>query len=154
MRVNDRYNQINSEIAEIRSAASACFTDQTKCSLPNIDLALLENVLPTQIEGVSGEAMISGTVSKSYFQTNHPLELSVPFGGRSDSIHVDFPAGKFSNPPEVLVMLNMLDTEQAINTRLSVYSTNITVNGFDVGIQTWDDSKVFGVGITWFAYAE
>lgn len=123
-RVNDRYNQISSEIAEIVSAASACFTDQTKCALPSIDLTLLENVLPPQIEGVSGEAMISGTVSKGYWETKHPLELGTPIGGRSDTIHVDFPAGKFSNPPNVNVMLNMIDTEQAINTRISVSPIN------------------------------
>jgi hypothetical protein len=107
-RVDDRYNQISSEIAEIVSAASACFTDQTKCALPSIDLTLLENVLPPQIEGVSGEAMISGTVSKGYWKTGHPLELGVPVGGRSDTIHVDFPAGKFNVPPTVQVMLNLL----------------------------------------------
>ncbi len=28
------------------------------------------------------------------------------------------------------------------------------VNGFDIGIQTWNDSKVYRFGATWFAYAE
>ena len=152
--VNDRYNQISSEIANIVSSASSCFTDQTKCALPQMNLSLLENVLPPQIEGVSGEVMISGNVSKSYWETNHPLELGTPVGGRSDTIHVDFPAGKFNVPPKVQVMLNSLDTEHTINTRLQVSPGNITANGFDVVVSTWGESKVYAVGIAWFAHIE
>jgi hypothetical protein len=152
--VNDRYNQISSEIANIVISASSCFTDQTKCALPQINLPLLENVLPPQIEGVSGEVMISGTVSKAYWKTNHPLELGTPSGGRSDTIHIDFPAGKFKAPPKVQVALNWLDTQHTTNTRLQVYPSNITANGFDVVVSTYADSKVYGVGVTWFAHIE
>lgn len=153
-RVNDRYNQINSEIAKIVSAASDCFTDQAKCALPSIDLTLLENILPSQIEGASEEAMISGDVFKGYWKTGHPLELGTPVGGRSDTIRVNFPAGKFSNPPKVHVMLNHIDTDKTSNTRLAVSPTNVTVNGFDVYIETWSDSKVYRVGVAWFAHVE
>ncbi|NEQ28223.1 MAG: hypothetical protein F6K28_56430 [Microcoleus sp. SIO2G3] len=90
-----------------------------------------------------------GTVSKSYWQTNHPIELGTPVGGRSDKIRVDFTAGKFSSPPKVQVMLNMLDAEQATNTRISVAPINITATGFEIEIGTWNESKVYGVGIAW-----
>jgi hypothetical protein len=30
-----------------------------------------------------------------------------------------------------------IDTEQAINTRISVSRVNVTVNGFDVRVETW-----------------
>jgi hypothetical protein len=96
----------------------------------------------------------SGTVSKSYWQTNHPIELGTPVGGRSDEIRVDFPAGKFSSPPKVQVMLNTLDVEQAINTRVSVAPINISATGFDIQVSTWADSKVYSVGISWVAYIE
>lgn len=129
------------------SAASACFIDQTKCALPKIDLTLLENVFPPQIQGPSKEAMISGNISKGYWKTGHPLELGTPVGSRSDTIHVDFLAGKFSNPPKVYVMLNMIDTEQVINTRIPVSPINSTINGFDVQVETWAESKVYGVGV-------
>jgi hypothetical protein len=98
----------------------------------------------------------SGTVGKGYFETNNPLELGIPFGGRSDEIRVDFSAGKFSSPPNVQVMLNHIDTDQAVNTRIAVAvdPANITATGFDIQVSTWADSKVYGVGITWFAYLE
>jgi H-type lectin domain len=96
----------------------------------------------------------SGTVNKSYWQTNHPIGLGTPVGVRSDAIHVDFSAGKFSSPPKVQVMLNMLDAEQATNARAAVSPINITANGFEIQVTTWGDSKVYGVGITWFAYVE
>jgi H-type lectin domain len=96
----------------------------------------------------------SGTVGKGYFQTNNPLELGIPVGGRSDEIRVDFSAGKFSSPPNVQVMLNHIDTDQAVNTRIAVAPANITATGFDIQISTWADSKIYGVGITWFAYLE
>lgn len=47
-----------------------------------------------------------------------------------------------------------IDTEQAINTRISVSPVNVTVNGFDVRVETWADSKVYGVGVAWFAHTE
>lgn len=51
-------------------------------------------------------------------------------------------------------MLNMIDAEQTINTLVSIYPINVTVNGFNIMVETWADSKVYGVGVTWFAYAE
>lgn len=143
------------------SAASACFTDQTKCSLPNSDLALLENVLPPQIEGVSGEAMISGNVSRGYWQSGHELTLGYPpslppgqYHERKDVFDVTFPAGKFSKPLQVVVMLTMIDSEKSANVRLNIFPENITVNGFSIRIVTWSDSKIYGFGASWFAYAE
>ena len=47
-----------------------------------------------------------------------------------------------------------IDTEQAINTRISVSRVNVTVNGFDVRVETWADSKVSAVGVAWFAHTE
>jgi hypothetical protein len=49
--VSERYTKINEEISKVVESARACFTDQTKCGLPSLDLALLENILPPQIEG-------------------------------------------------------------------------------------------------------
>jgi hypothetical protein len=153
--INDRYNDISAEITNIVNSASACYADQSKCNLPTINLLLLESILPPQIEGVVRDAMISGNVSKSYWTTGHPLELGTPIGGRSDTIHIDFPAGKFSTPPNVQVTLSMIDAENdGSNIRLSVSPVNITTNGFDIQVSTWLDSKVYAVGVTWLAHAE
>ncbi|MEG4025391.1 H-type lectin domain-containing protein [Microcoleus sp. S13C4] len=96
----------------------------------------------------------SGSISKGYHKTGHPLELGTPVGARSDTIRVDFPGGKFTTPPKVQVMLNSLDTSNTTNTRLQVSANNITVSGFDIVVSTWSDSIVFGVSVAWFAYVE
>lgn len=96
----------------------------------------------------------TGDVAKGYFQTGHPLELGTPIGRRFDQIRVEFPAGRFANPPKVQVMLNQVDTDQAINTRISVDAKDVTRGGFVIEVSTWADSKVYGVGVSWVAIAE
>jgi hypothetical protein len=98
-------------------------------------------------------AIEKGDVTKGYYQTGHPLELGVPIERRSDQIRVDFPAGRFAKVPKVRVMLNQIDTDQAVNTRISVQVTSVTQSGFSIEVSTWADSKVYGVGVSWFAYA-
>jgi hypothetical protein len=49
--VSDRYNKMSDEMSKVVESARDCFVDQTKCSVPSLDLALLENILPPQVEG-------------------------------------------------------------------------------------------------------
>jgi hypothetical protein len=96
----------------------------------------------------------TGDVTKGYYETGHPLELGAPIGRRFDQIRVEFPVGRFTRPPKVHVMLNQLDTDQAINTRISVDAIDVTQSGFILEVSTWADSKVYGVGVSWIAIAE
>lgn len=107
----------------------------------------------TEYKSTPAPAIEQGDVSKGYYQTGHPLELGVPVERRSDQIRVDFPAGRFAKVPKVHVMLNSIDTDQAVNTRISVQATSVTQSGFSVEVSTWADSKVYGVGVSWIAYA-
>lgn len=107
----------------------------------------------TEYESTPAPAIEQGDVSKGYYQTGHPLELGVPVERRSDHIRVDFPAGRFAKVPKVHVMLNQIDTDQAVNTRISVQATSVTQSGFSVEVSTWANSKVYGVGVSWIAYA-
>ncbi len=152
--VKNRYNKISNETKNVVDAARSCFNDQTTCTIPTLDLLLLEDILPPQNQGTSEETMLSGTESKSYFKTGHPMETAIPDGGRSDTIRVSFPAGKFSVSPKVQTALSRIDTDTKANTRIVVSPQNISVNGFDINVSTWADSKVYGVSIAWFAYAE
>jgi hypothetical protein len=72
--INTRYNDISVEITNIVSSASACFSDQSKCNLPTINLSLLENILPPQIEGdsvdmvkISSQSIVVGQGSNPPF---------------------------------------------------------------------------------------
>jgi hypothetical protein len=150
--VKDRYNDISLEIANIVSSANACFSDQSKCNLPVINLTLLESILPPQIDGVFGETMISGSERRDYWNTTTDKALTLATS--PDPISITFPAGKFSSPPKVLVMLNTFDTDQATNARLEVVSDEITSGGFKILVRTWADAKVYNVGVTWMAYKE
>lgn len=47
-KIRDRYNEISAEVSKVVDAARSCFTDLTKCSIPSVDLSLLENILPPQ----------------------------------------------------------------------------------------------------------
>jgi hypothetical protein len=147
--VDNRYNQVSSEITNIVRAASSCFTDQTKCALPSINLSLLENVLPPQTEGVTGEAMISGVETVNFYATGHPFDAGT--GDRTTSIRVDFPAGKFSTPPVVRVALSRIDSGADI--RLELEPRDITTNGFNIWLHTWANTRMTLVGVTWFAHA-
>jgi hypothetical protein len=152
--VSDRYNDISNEIKKVVDAARYCFNDQTKCTIPILELSLLEDILPPQIQGTSEETMLSGTESKVYYKTGSSMELANPPGPRFDIIRVNFPAGKFSNPPKVQTALSHIDTENETNTRLAVSPQNISVSGFDINVSTWSDSKVYAVSIAWFAHTE
>jgi hypothetical protein len=49
--VNTRINQITAEIDKVAKASRSCFADRNQCILPQLDLSLLENILPPQLEG-------------------------------------------------------------------------------------------------------
>lgn len=50
-KTGERYNEISAEVSKVVDAARSCFTDLTKCSIPSVDLSLLENILPPQTKG-------------------------------------------------------------------------------------------------------
>lgn len=50
--IEDHYNKINDQLNIINKSAESCFKDSSACTtIPNIDLSLLKNILPPQIEG-------------------------------------------------------------------------------------------------------
>ena len=53
--VSERFNKISNQIDEIVKAASSCFSDQSKCQIPTLDLSLLKlsDVIPLQQKGDS-----------------------------------------------------------------------------------------------------
>jgi hypothetical protein len=148
---SQRSNDLSSELDKVVASSRECFLNGTRCSVPQLNLDLLASIIPEQSNAV-GKKMISGTVSKGYYETTHPFMTLEPIGPRSDTIRVDFPAGSFSSNPKVETMLSSIDTEHLANTRLTASASNISINGFDLVIATWADSRVYGVTVTWLAY--
>ena len=60
----------------------------------------------------------------------------------------------YETPPKIVVWLNALDLCRDHNERVMAFATDITTTGFTVHINSWDDTRLFGAGISWFAYPE
>lgn len=70
---------------------------------------------------------------------------------RTYSAHINFEE-KYERPPKVLLFINKLDSDKNSNLRISFYSSNIDTNGFDLNLQTWDDSIIYGFRIIWISF--
>ena len=57
----------------------------------------------------------------------------------------------FGTPPVVQVALSGFDLDQRDSARISVAPTNLTAEGFDLVVRTWEDSRVYGVEASWIA---
>ena len=104
--------------------------------------------------------IISGTVNGDYLRIiDHQMAKGEPqigfdHGGRYEDIFVPFPNGVFNSIPKVLVMLNSIDSSRETNARLKIFPIHITMASFSIRVQTWSDSKIYAVGISWMAYTE
>lgn len=104
---------------------------------------------------------LTSTLSQSSFVTgkyevnvnSSGFTLDENSGQRSYLQEVNF-LNPFESRPEVIVTLSMLDADSKTNVRLNVEATAISRDGFTVKITTWGDTKLFGVGGNWIAYAK
>ena len=69
------------------------------------------------------------------------------------STHVNF-AKPFHSTPLVHTGIRSFDLGKEANARLLVSATEINTKGFTLNIQTWSDSRVYGVGVDWIAYEQ
>lgn len=62
----------------------------------------------------------------------------------------------FDQPPLCSISLNAEDIDHEHNARLRVQITpkSVTNTSFTVDIMTWDDSEIWGAGISWLAIAQ
>ena len=96
--------------------------------------------------------ILVGTKGKGYWQTGNILETGAPFGPRSDTFQVTF-SRPFCRTPRVALSLRGFDTEHRINQRIVVNAVNVTPSGFTVQVNTWADTKIYGVETTYVAVA-
>jgi hypothetical protein len=52
----------------------------------------------------------------------------------------------YAKPPTVLVWLTGIDMASTANWRLKAIATEVTKSGFNLSVQTWSDSKLYGAG--------
>mmetsp|Transcript_17689 Transcript_17689/g.29092 ORF Transcript_17689/g.29092 Transcript_17689/m.29092 type:complete len:411 (+) Transcript_17689:241-1473(+) len=60
----------------------------------------------------------------------------------------------FNEPPNVMVNLSGMDVNRDKNIRVSAYATFIDSQGFDLKIETWADTEIKSVSVSWMAFEE
>ena len=69
------------------------------------------------------------------------------------SVRVNFER-PFAAPPKVVIFLNYIDLDKRRNWRLKTTATDIDVNGFTLGIETWGNTILYTAKACWIAYPE
>jgi hypothetical protein len=57
----------------------------------------------------------------------------------------------FATPPVVQVAIAALDTSNEANLRVRVRAVSVTSRGFVIEVETWFNSKVWAVDVSWLA---
>ncbi len=71
---------------------------------------------------------------------------------RRDVQHFEFPLGKYTEPPNIVVWLNALDLSKDANWRIRAVARDVSATGFDLGIESWADTVVYSASAAWVAY--
>jgi H-type lectin domain len=109
--------------------------------------------------------VLSGSIVVGYQDARWKLHL--PQGDASDLNRRTFEdvvnfGASFSNTPQVVVALSLLDATPGTLGDPNVNNVRVLVkvipdrtdkDGFRYRVETWDASKVYGVGISWIAIA-
>jgi H-type lectin domain len=92
--------------------------------------------------------MLSAVVPMDSSAPDWTLQAST--GPRSYSHDVVF-AGPFSGPPVVHLGIVGVDSSRDHNLRLRVRAENIAATGFTIVVETWWETVVYGVDVSWLA---
>lgn len=57
-------------------------------------------------------------------------------------------------PPRVVIWYKMLDMDSGKWWRASAAAENVTAQGFDLAVETWGDSVLYGGAVSWLAHQE
>ncbi|KAH9208299.1 hypothetical protein DL95DRAFT_395409 [Leptodontidium sp. 2 PMI_412] len=60
---------------------------------------------------------------------------------------------EYVSPPTVVVWLNRLDTSSNTGWCVNVTASHVLTTGFVLNVNTWNQSIVYGVGVSWVAYS-
>ena len=89
-----------------------------------------------------------GSISPNY--TTEDWNIDKGDGPRSCKLFIQFDT-PFLSAPTVLVNLTGIDAPTDHNLRVSLKVERVTVSGFLLKVETWQDSHVNAVEATWFA---
>lgn len=101
------------------------------------------------IKLIKGTKILTGTNSVDWNSSDWSLDDDLT-GDRTAKRYIPF-SESFVSPPTVTVGLTNLDVDHERNTRVEVYPTDVTSEGFNVTYRTWWDSRIWGLGVSWIA---
>lgn len=60
----------------------------------------------------------------------------------------------FETVPQIITSVNLVDADKENNTRFNLEAISISRDGFVIKIWVWAETKIYGIGGSWFAQAE
>jgi hypothetical protein len=94
----------------------------------------------------------AGTVGYGYTTPGINWTLASGSGARSfTSPDIAFPTA-FSTTPTVIVALYGVDAANSANLRLTVATADVETGEFNVVFNTWADSVIYTVWVSWIAF--
>jgi hypothetical protein len=58
----------------------------------------------------------------------------------------------FPGTPQILLALSGIDSEHTANLRITVHPDDIEPEEFNIVVNTWDDTLIHSVNVTWLAF--
>ena len=172
-------NEIKNETKELKETDSKLFDDNTTLNnkineittktkeLKETDCKLIEDntILSNQMNEIkmeNKEFKDHILQSKTKFQSGDHLfdfydnydEYKYMMNGndwREAKHHVTFDV-KYDKNPKVIVSINQLDYDKNKNLRINVLPADIDSTGFDLKIQTWEDTSLHSVRLSWISF--
>ncbi len=111
-------------------------------------------LLSIMIERSQTFMQLNGIVMRNYSNTSSLMLMNQ--NGNLNGERYDFKYISFSEPfdsnPEVVIAIVSYDVDKTKNLRLRASALDITTTGFQLAIQTWEDSIIYRVSIQWLAF--
>ncbi len=144
--INKNWTTIIVSIITILGSIIAAIITSTSTTKDKID-EVAQNFKPIHLESglveVEGENTGLNAIPKNLSKKN--------ITSRKFVSHIDFDK-PFGFTPVVRTSFTAIDVDKNENLRLLIYPTAITNKGFDIVAQTWSDTKINYINLTWFAY--
>ena len=107
---------------------------------------LKQEILKNKIKIQTGEYFAEFPWNSGHYMNSNS-------GSRSFTQHINFPES-YDKKPNVSVSIKGLDSDKNANLRVNTKAINITNSGFDIEIDTWEDSALYNVRGSWISFQD
>ena len=149
--INNKINEITIQYKDLKDIDDKLFSENSSLNnqineIKTENINLKEQILKNDNKLQSGDYYFD-----FYFPDSENYEAMRTFGWREFKYHVNFDK-VYEKKPQVIVSINQLDSNKDKNVRINVFAADIDTTGFDLKIQTWDDSIIYSARIAWISF--